>query len=90
MNLTKMIFDNAKHYFSDVLEKFNLSDFRIYKQECENVIGVFFLGISVDIACTYSNIHGISDDTSLLIAVRYLDNGFEKFVGITLHQGDLV
>lgn len=29
MNLTKMIFDNAKHYFSDYLEKFNLSDFQV-------------------------------------------------------------
>lgn len=90
MNLTKMIFDNAKHYFSDYLEKFNLSDFQIFQQESENAIDVVFLGNDVDITCTYSNTHGIVDDTCLLIIVHYLDNGFEKIVGISLHQVDLV
>ena len=37
-----MIFDNAKHYFSDYLEKFNLSDFQIFQQESENAIDVVF------------------------------------------------
>lgn len=90
MNLTKMIFDNAKHYFSDYLEKFNLSDFQIFQQESENAIDVVFLGNDVDITCTYSNTHGITDDTFLLIIVHYLDNGIEKLVGISLHQVDLV
>lgn len=85
-----MIFDNAKHYFSDYLEKFNLSDFQIFQQESENAIDVVFLGNDVDITCTYSNTHGIVDDTCLLIIVHYLDNGFEKIVGIYLHQVDLV
>lgn len=90
MNLTKMIFDNAKHYFSDYLEKFNLSDFRVFQQESENAIDVVFLGNDVDIACTYSNTNGITDDPYLLIIVHYLDNGFEKLVGISLHKVDFV
>lgn len=90
MNLTKMIFDNAKHYFSDYLEKFNLSDFRVFQQESENEIYFVFVGNDVDITCTYSNIDGITDDTTLLIIVHYLDNGIEKLVGISLHQVDLV
>lgn len=98
MNLAKMIFDNAKHYFSDYLEKFNISDFRIFQQENENenanAIDVVFVGndvdIDVDITCTYSNTTGIVDDTYLLIIVHYLDNGFEKLVGISLHQVDFV
>lgn len=92
MNLTKMIFDNAKHYFPDYLEKFQLSDFRVYQQESEseNALDVVFLGNDVDITCTYSNIRGIVDDTCLLIIVHYLDNGYEKIVGISLHQVDLV
>lgn len=90
MDLTKMIFDNAKHYFSDYLEKFNLSDFQIFQQESENAIDFVFLGNDVDITCTYSNTHGIVDETCLLIIVHYFDNGFEKIVGISLHQIDLV
>lgn len=85
MNLTEMIFDNAKHYFPSYLEKFSFSDFLLNCSESLNEKIFVFSGNDVDITCSLSNIDG-----KLLIIVSYFDNGLEKFAGICLDPADFV